>query len=268
METASTPSTQLLPNLWILGIAVNRYDSPDVPSLQYAVADVRGITAAFAAQKGRLFGDVHTLILADDAPLKPTRENIVDSLGFLRKAGQNDMALLFVSGHGANDATGNYFFIPADFVFQGDGSFRPSRAVSWRDLISVLDIPAHKLVLLDTCHAEGISGKRAEKLVGTLRGTDNDKLVKDLQDFGAVVFASSRGREVSIEKPEWGHGAFTYALLQGLNGEATRLHPDVITMKELDAYVSAKVPELTGGIQHPVTYTPDGYVDFPVAKRK
>ena len=125
VETASTPSTQLLPNLWILGIAVNRYDSPGVPSLQYAVADVRGITAAFAAQKGRLFGDVHTLILADDAPLKPTRENIVDSLGFLRKAGQNDMALLFVSGYGANDATGNYFFIPADFAFQGDGCFDP-----------------------------------------------------------------------------------------------------------------------------------------------
>ena len=267
MNTAPTSSTQLLPNLWILGIAVNRYESPDVPPLHYAVPDVHAIADAFAAQKGRLFGDVHTLVLADDAPLKPTRENIIDNLDFLRKAGQNDFALLFVSGHGANDAAGSYFFIPSDFAFQSDGSFRPSRAVSRRDLIAVLDIPAHKLVLLDTCHSEGIRGKRAES-AGTLRATDNDRLVKELQDSGAVVFASSRGRELSIEKPEWGHGAFTYALLQGLNGEATRLHPDVITMKELDAYVSAKVPQLTQGMQHPVTYTPDGYVDFPVAKRK
>jgi uncharacterized caspase-like protein len=93
-------------------------------------------------------------------------------------------------------------------------------------------------------------------------------LVRELQDFGAVVFASSRGVETSRESSAWGHGAFTYALLNGLNGEASLLHQDVITMKELDTYVSAKVPELTGGAQHPVTYTPDGYVNFPVAKRK
>lgn len=36
-------------------------------------------------------------------------------------------------------------------------------------------------------------------------------------------------------------------------------------MKELDAYVSETVPKLTGGAQHPITNTPDGYVNFPVA---
>jgi uncharacterized caspase-like protein len=215
-----------------------------------------------------LFGEVHTLILADDAPKKPTRDNIVDSLGFLGKVGQHDMALLFISGHGENDDRGNYFFLPSDAALQDDGSLRASRAVSWRDLKSVVDeLPTRKLVLLDTCHSEGVSGKRAEKLRG-LRVGDTNKLVKELQDFGAVVFTSSRGGEFSRESSEWGHGAFTYALLNGLRGEAGLRQEEVITMKELDAYVSRKVPELTGGTQHPITFTPEGYLDFPVAKRK
>jgi hypothetical protein len=36
-------------------------------------------------------------------------------------------------------------------------------------------------------------------------------------------------------------------------------------MKELDAYVSEHVPKLTTGAQHPITFTPDGYVNFPIA---
>jgi WD40 repeat protein len=265
---ASTNSAQLLPNLWILGIAVNKYDSPGIPQLSYAVADVRGIAAAFESQKGRLFNEVHTLILADDAPLKPTRENIVDNLGFLAKAGQHDVALLFVSGHGENDDLGNYYFLPSDAALLDDGKFRPSRAVRWSELKQVLDIPAHKLVLIDTCHSEGVGGRRSgETSRGTIKPV-NETLVKGLQDFGAVVFASSKGDELSQESAEWGHGAFTFAILQGLAGEADLLHTGVITMKELDTYVSAKVPAITKPAQHPITDTPNGYTDFPVAKLK
>jgi hypothetical protein len=36
-------------------------------------------------------------------------------------------------------------------------------------------------------------------------------------------------------------------------------------MKELDTYVSERVPSLSGGAQHPTTTTPDGYVTFNVA---
>jgi hypothetical protein len=42
----------------------------------------------------------------------------------------------------------------------------------------------------------------------------------------------------------------------------------MVTMKELDAYVSEMVPRLTGGLQHPTTNTPEGYVNFIVADVK
>lgn len=260
LHAAETPGVTL-PNLYILGIAVNKYRSPAINALNFAVADVRGIAAAFESQKGKLYGEVHVRILADDSPLPATRENIIDNLGFLRKAGQNDISLLILAGHAQNDPAGGYYFLPTDAEIVNNTDVRPSTAVSWRDIKAVLEGPASKMVMLDTCHAQNATGVKS-------RNADNDRLVRELRDFGAVVFASSRGTEVSLESTEWGHGAFTYAILQGLKGEANLLRKDVITMKELDTYVSAKVPELTKGAQHPVTYTPEGYVNFPVRKLK
>ena len=49
-----------------------------------------------------------------------------------------------------------------------------------------------------------------------------DDLVRDLlsDDYGVIVMCSSMGREVSLENPDRGHGAFTKALLEGLRGQA------------------------------------------------
>ena len=75
---------------------------------------------------------------------------------------------------------------------------------------------------------------------------------------------TSRGRELSQESDKWKHGAFTYALIEGIKGKADLIKNNKISMKELDAYVSATVPKITNGAQHPITNTPDGYVNFPV----
>jgi len=254
----------LLPNLWILAIGVNRYQSNAVDSLRYAEADARGIVEALSKQKGKLFREVHSLVLSDGGAIQPQRDNILDNLDFLKKAGQHDFVVLFVSGHATNDDSGEYYFLPSDAELQtqnGQLTIRKSKAISWRDFQNILNVPARKLVLIDTCHAAGVSGKKSE----TLKGGDNDRLVRELREAGAVVFTSSRDRETSRESEQWGHGVFTYALIRGLAGEANLIKDEKITMKELDAYVSETVPKLTGGAQHPITITPDGYADFPIA---
>lgn len=92
---------------------------------------------------------------------------------------------------------------------------------------------------------------------------DSNVLIRDLVEQGTIVFAASRGQEFSQESDDWGHGAFTYSIIQGLeNGKANLVKDKKITMKELDTFVSAEVTKLTGGMQHPVTYAPDGYPDF------
>jgi len=53
-----------------------------------------------------------------------------------------------------------------------------------------------------------------------------------------------------------------------MKGGADLFKNGQVSMKELDTYVSEMVPKLTNGLQHPTTTTPEGYVNFIVAKLK
>jgi uncharacterized caspase-like protein len=63
------------------------------------------------------------------------------------------------------------------------------------------------------------------------------------------VFTSCSANETSIECDKWQNGAFTEALL-----EALRRDPDgdsLVRINDIAAYLSDRVPALTGGKQHP-----------------
>ena len=247
------------PNLWILSIGINAYQDRQIRALSYAEADAQAIVQAFTQQRGKLFRDVRSLIISDSSTMKPTYDTILDNLGYLRQAGQNDVVLLFLAGHGINDDRGEFYFLPSDAAIQSDGSIKRSRAISNDEIKKVLDLPAKKIVFLDACHSEGVSKKKT-------RGVDNNRFIKELQAMDAVILTSSAGNELSQEGDAWKHGAFTYALLEGLSGKADLITKDgIVSMKELDGYVSERVPHLTNGAQHPITDTPGGYRNFPVA---
>jgi uncharacterized caspase-like protein len=105
---------------------------------------------------------------------------------------------------------------------------------------------------MDTCHSGAMeagqkAGMTAEDLAATLR-----------EASGLYILSSSKGGEVSIEnekfkikKSDAGHGAFTYALVNGMKGNANYDNDLCITINELFHYVSKEVPELTQGRQHP-----------------
>lgn len=82
---------------------------------------------------------------------------------------------------------------------------------------------------------------------------------------GVVVFSSSTGRQLSYEDVAWGNGAFTKALVEGLDGKADYQKDGRITHKMLDLYISERVEEITKGRQSPVTQAPGGVPDYPVA---
>jgi uncharacterized caspase-like protein len=85
-------------------------------------------------------------------------------------------------------------------------------------------------------------------------------------ESGLVAYAASTGRESSVEKDSWQHGAFTKALIEALGeGKADLMHKGRITTALLDAYLSERVKQLTDGEQHPVMSRPDAVPDFPIA---
>ncbi|HKS39137.1 MAG TPA: caspase family protein, partial [Blastocatellia bacterium] len=256
-SVSGAQGNEMLPKLWLLSIGVNQYEDKRITSLAFPAADAGAIMEAFKRQEGLLFSKVNTLLISDKTDLKPNYANVLDSLSFLSKAGQYDVVVLFIAGHGVNDERGEFYFLPTDAALTEDGTLRRSKAISWRDIKATLDLPAKVIVFVDACHSEGVSGKKT-------RSVDNDRLVKELQEANAVVFTSSRGQELSQESEKWGHGAFTYALIEGLGGKADLIKDGKITMKELDAFVSEMVPQLTNGAQHPITHTPEGYINFPL----
>ena len=97
--------------------------------------------------------------------------------------------------------------------------------------------------------------------------TDIGGVLSDLaaDQNGIVVFASSTGRQFSIQDPAWGNGAFTKAVVEGFDGAAGANARGEITHKRLGLYVSDRVHALTKGRQSPVNPDPVGMPDFPVA---
>jgi uncharacterized caspase-like protein len=165
-------------------------------------------------------------------------------------ATENDVAVVFISGHGVRDKEGSFHFGTCDL----DLKDLPMTALSWQYFVSALrEVRAKRvLVLADTCHAGGIVGDQA---------AGSEVLAYRLnKEAHRLVFVSSGRDEASIGREEWGHGAFTKALLEALAGAADVGEKDGnITFRELRDYVPKRVEELTEGRQHPQLPFLDNY---------
>jgi WD40 repeat protein len=247
---------QDLPNLKILSIGISRYDDPRIDHLGFAVFDAREIINAFKGQEGKLYGTVTGALVATGELELPTKSKILRELSALSQGlSSRDTVLVFLSGHGVNDDDGNYYFLPGDIRLNSGGGIPFQDALSVEELAAALDLPGRKLLLIDTSHTQGISALN-------IRPVDAARLAMDLKPLRPLVFTAGRGDELSTESAEYKAGLFGYALQEGLRGLADSDGNSIITMRELDDYVSERVSALSGGSQHPATHSPEGYMDF------
>lgn len=245
-------------NLYLLAIGISNY--PEKFRLQWASKDAQDFATAMEHQKGVLYRDVQVRLLRDEAA---TRDGILDGLEWLEKnTTQSDVGMLFLSGHGWNDPGGTYYFIPANFA----ADRVRSTAVPSAEVQKTVQSMAGKIVVfLDTCFSGNVLGGRAGE-----PGADINRVANELvsAENGAVVFTASSGRQVALERPEWGNGAFTKALMEGLNGKADMMGKGTITVNALDYYISERVKELTENQQTPTTAKPQTIADFAIALRR
>jgi hypothetical protein len=224
------PATPVERTLYVLAVGVSRYKS-GTNDLALAHADALALGDVLKRQEGRAFHEVVTRVLTDE---HATSAAIRDGLAWLRQCEPQDMAVILFSGHGARDREGRLYYVPHD----DDAGFLP-----WNDVASGLrEVRAGSVLFLsDCCHA-GAFGKQASQ----------DELAHALlREARVMVFAASRGLEVSLEMRELEHGAFTYAILEGLEGKADLIKDGRITVAELQTYVANRVKQLTGDMQHP-----------------
>ena len=242
------------PDLYVLSIGVSRYQDTR-NNLKFASIDARAIRDAFARQ-GQLFNQIRYKLISD---FEATKDNILDGLDWIdRQTTQRDLAVIFVSGHGINHERGGYYFLPHDADLR---SLRRT-GVKWLEFQDVVThLPGKVLLLADTCHSGDIMGKTRQAL-----GHDITAAIKSItaQGTGQVIMAASTGSTPSFEHPSWGNGAFTKAVVEGIDGQADYDHDGIVYIRELDLYVTKRVKALTNGQQKPTTIIPELVQDFAV----
>jgi hypothetical protein len=245
------------PKLYILAVGVSKYEDKNL-TLQFAAKDARDFAESFLGEKGGLYRDVIAKVLTDE---KATKDEIIDGFEWISKqTTSHDVAMIFLAGHGMNDSAGVYYFLPVNANLE-----RLRRtAVPFTEMKQTVTSLAGKTILfIDTCHSGNVMGARAA-------APDITGIVNELAsaENGAVVFASSTGRQYSFEDPNWENGAFTKAAVEGINGKADYTGKGRITINMLDLYISERVKELTEGKQTPATAKPRTIPDFPLALKK
>jgi hypothetical protein len=246
------------PKLYVLAVGIGAYQKPEL-KLDYPAKDAADFAAALQRQKARLYRDVEVRLLTDaDAG----HDAVLDGLEWLEgQTTAKDVAVLFLAGHGISDEVGSYFFLP----WNADPERVKTTMIPSAEFQATLaKMPGKVLLFLDSCHSGNVLNVK-------LRGiTDQNRFVNELSsaENGVVVFSASTGRQASQESPEWGNGAFTKAVVEGLDGKADFQHTGRVTLNMLDLYVSERVKELTRGTQSPTTAKPSFIEDFPIAMVK
>ncbi len=256
-------NTSLKPKVYLLAAGISRYANNDqLPNLHFADKDARDFAAAFErqAQAGGLYQKVEAKVLTNE---EATAKNILDGLDWIQHetTGQ-DVAIIFLSGHGENDQLLRFFFCPHDF----DKKHPSSTGVSYAQISeSVRAIAGKLLFFIDACHAGNALGDLV-LAKGDAR-VDMTKVINELSgdENGAIVFASTTGTQLSQELEREHNGAFTKALVEGLDGQADLLHEGVITVASLETYVDARVKDLTDGSQKPTMARPSTIPNYPIA---
>jgi hypothetical protein len=245
-----------LPDLYFLGIGVAAHPTL---SLQYPAKDVTQLAKTFKKQRGRAYKKVFIKTLTDQ---QATRINLIQAITtFFKNAKQGDIAIVYVSGHGMNTSMGYHFL-----TYDANPDSLEATGASWQTFDAIYDLPAHVFLWVDTCRAGNIVGNTDWK--ARAQEARPDIFLRDANNRGVIVFASSSGSDVSQEDKRWGHSAFAKALLDGLNGDAADKKGRV-PFDMLRRHVLESVEEMTDGLQKPTIPRITGtgaFLDLVLAK--
>jgi outer membrane protein OmpA-like peptidoglycan-associated protein len=247
-----------LPNLYFLGIAVDRYTDSTLSTIKYTTKDVSDVGSLLKKQEHVMYDKVDVEYILNDQ-VENLKNNLTKFFGQLRERNNpNDIVLLYVAGHGTIQGRQLYF------MGQGDNEYNipPGNPVNMViDPLSAFSRlkRENKIVFLDFCKS------------GFLQLYNNDYV---------LVVPSCSGNDDAIEKTNVGkqNGVFTRAVLDGLAGEADKKNiPELVRygndfgngdgrvdLVELFNYVRKRVRQLTNETQVPPA--PSVKDNYPIVK--
>jgi len=235
--SAAEPKRSFYRESWAVVVGINDYQH--WPKLRYAVNDANAIDEILVSKFGFKPENIRKLIDGD-----ATRERIMEILGdeFTdgRKVQREDRVFVFFAGHGATrtfeDGRQLGFIVPVD----ADQANYYATAISMSALREAADLIAAKHIyfVMDSCY----SGLALSRGSGTFNRDHSYLEEVTRRSARQILTAGGADQEVSDDGPD-GHSVFTWALLQGLQGQADLDGNGVITASELGAYISPIVSQ-------------------------
>ncbi len=292
VDVVSASASARRPELYVVSLGVSRYPrlGPE-HQLAFATADARSIAEAFASQTGpnKPYSRVHPVTLLDE---EVTVESVEKALAGLSAMSPDDMAVVFFAGHGVQlegepGAEKRMLLLTARAALSSASA--RDNGVGWDRIERALGgARGRVLMLLDACHAGHVSTEII---------APNEALARQLTSggrAGVLVFAASRGSQLSYEVPSagttesssrgltlaWdgkappisakpgggGHGLFTGSLLEALTGGAPdRDHSGAVEVGELFDFVTERVRAASNGKQTPWVARREMFGDFVLA---
>lgn len=250
-SVSASHSQHLKVHAVIVGIV--RYQDPEIPPLKLSEKDATDFYT-FLKEREKLFDSMHLTLLLNE---KATRANITEALrNKLKLANENDVVIIYLSGHGAVDAemTNEFYYVTYDA--RRKNLFGTALLMNDKNLFKGI-ASQRCLLLTDACHSGGFN-LGLEKGLGTGKSAAlAPTLFQGVR--GRVGIASSRPDERSYERPVYGNSVFTHFLLKGLRGEAVAgAGSGVVSIKSLFNYVATATSRATDGHQNPQLYNAQG----------
>jgi WD40 repeat protein len=246
--------------LYLVVIGINKYQNPKL-SLNYALADATAFKDEIEKDAKTVLGNVKTFFVTDNAADK---KGITDALTEVQKnAKPQDVFLFYYAGHGyISEKTKEFYLVPTDVAdIKNVDEVLLQKGISSKMLQTyAIDIPAQKQIfILDACQSAG-----AFEALLTSDANQQKSLAVVSRSTGTHWMAASGSKQFAQEFATLKHGAFTYVLLQALQGQAAA--NKMITVNGLKTFMQVQVPELmkkyNSSPQYPASYGLGN--DFPV----
>jgi hypothetical protein len=262
------------PDLYLVVVASEKFKDKDF-DLAYAVKDAGDLAQTMSNSKS--FGKIKIKKLYNQS-FSP--DSVKQLKQFFSTAGVNDVVMVFFAGHGYLDTDLSYYF-PTYYTDFTDPKINSVSYNSFETLFKEMK-PIRKLMFIDACFSgevdedvnmENKENNGEKKETRSISGTSftqnttmelSKAIFSDLrQNSGVTVISSAGGTEEALEGEKWNNGLFTHCLMDGMMNYTADLNGDkIITLSELQKFVSEEVNRLSEGKQTPTYRVENSQLDY------
>lgn len=240
-RSVQATGTAPAPRIFVLAVGVDLFlNANAAPPLQFAVKDSNDFIAALRAKVASVYRDAPVIVrtLQNQQATLPALGAALDELQ--KEVRPSDLLVWFVASHGTLDAQAQYGIVLHDW----DGKPNEASLFSTRRILEAARrIRAfNQLVILDTCHAGGISS--------LVRGLYDARLAVLARNMGLHLFASASATEEALDGYK-GNGLFTHSLLEAMaTPRADRNADRRVTINELGDFARRETMRVARLLRH------------------